>query len=353
MSARWLCAGASVLALCIDPAAAQDAGPADRSDKAMTRAELTAGTGDSSASLTLVLSGQSSEFRPDRDGDGVNWDASQLSLTVSTPFDGESDAMPATLDGLASGTKATLRWGQFRGASRLWLSRAATQIVDEARAECVKKAPPTEADAQDRCRRIPTSTLVQQYLPARYSQYLNAQVPGGALDWGIEGSIGYKRFDYIDPVALTLHDTGKVQGAAKLFFAYYPRPVATAITGSIAYQRGYEAADAVTLCPAPVGPGPVTCVSGSPGAPERSDGLLISLGLKHRFFGSDGAPLALAAAPLVTYDALDEVWGVDVPIYFFRNDKAGLTGGVRGGWRSDDKKVRFGVFIGAAFSVFQ
>jgi hypothetical protein len=342
-----------VLTLCIVPATAQEAGPADRSGKAVTRAELTAGTSDSTASLTLVLSGESSEFRPDSDGDGVNWSASQLSLTVSSPFDGESDAMPATLDGLVSGTKATLRWGQFRGASRLWLSRAATQIVVEARAECVKKAPPTEADAQDRCRRIPTTTLVQEYLPARYTEYLNAQVPGGALDWGIEGSIGYKRFDYIDPVALTAHDTARVQGAAKLFFAYYPKPVATAITGSIAYQRGFEAADAVTLCPAPGGPGPVTCVSGSPGAPERSGGLLISLGLRHRFFGGDGAPLGVAAAPLVTYDALDEVWGVDVPIYFFRDKKAGLSGGVRGGWRSDDKKVRFGVFIGAAFSLFQ
>lgn len=342
-----------MLALCIVPATAQEAGPADRSGKAVTRAELTAGASDSTASLTLVLSEQSVEPRRDRAGEVVKWSASQLSLTVSTPFDGENDAMPATLDGLASGTKATLRWAQFRGASRVKLSRIAAQIVEEAHAECVKKAQQTEADPQGWCRRIPHEDLIRTHLPTRYNEYVNAQVPGGALDWGIEGSIGYKRFDYIDPVALTVHDTGKVQGAAKLFFAYYPRPVATAITGSIAYQRGYEAADAVTLCPAPVGPGPVTCVNGSPRAPELSDGLLISLGLKHRFFGRHGAPLALAAAPLVTYDALDEVWGVDVPIYFFRDDKAGLSGGVRGGWRSDDKKVRFGVFIGAAFSVFQ
>ena len=168
-----------------------------------------------------------------------------------------------------------------------------------------------------------------------------------------EGSLGYRKFDYVDATNLVELDEERIQGSAKLFFAYYPTPLATAITGSVGYELGYEGQDEVTLCPAASGSAPVICTTASPGAPERDEGLLLSLGLKHRFSGRDGKPLALAVSPLVTYDALDDVWGVDFPIYFFSDGKSGLNGGIRAGWRSDENEVSFGIFIGSAFNIFQ
>lgn len=357
------------------PAVAQESGPADRSGKAATHVEVTAGTDDSSASLTIALLDQPASRL--RDGDGIqDWRYDQLSLTVSTPFDGE-DAAPATLDGLADGTKATLRWGRFQGSTRFGLAPTAAAIVAEAKDICIDKAtdrhaiaiealgPAPSADAREnveaRHREALTacdrplngsSGLVHDYLRDRYNEYLVAQVPGALLDWGIEGSIGYHKFDYVDPATLAPLDEEKIQAATKLFFAYYPSPLATAIIGSVGYELGYDAQDKVTLCPPASGPAPVACTTAAAGPPDRDESLLLSLGLKHRFYGRSGKLLNLAVSPLVTYDALDDVWGVDLPVYFFSDGKSGLNGGLRAGWRSDDKDVAFGIFIGSSFNIF-
>jgi hypothetical protein len=65
-----------------------------------------------------------------------------------------------------------------------------------------------------------------------------------------------------------------------------------------------------------------------------------------------GELLNFAVAPQVTYDVLDDVVGIDVPVYFLSNSEHGLTGGVRFGYRSDrDDHFSVGVFIGAAFNI--
>lgn len=127
----------------------------------------------------------------------------------------------------------------------------------------------------------------------------------------------------------------------------------TALTLSASYQRGYEAAEEQRICPPGVTDPSADCIDGRAAAPARDENLLLSAGLRHQFM-RDGRLLNLAVAPLVTYDAIDDVFGVDVPIYMMPDADSGLTGGVRFGYRSDrENEFSVGLFVGVAFNILR
>lgn len=368
---------AAALALAPCAATAQEAGPTDRfGGIAAQQIEVTAGTEDDSASIGLQLSGE----RKLRDGKANTVTAyfEQFSMIVSTPFDGNNDAAPATLDGLANGTKLTLRWGQFGGSARLDIAADAEGIFEEAQAICRGKAgdhfisssaalgpnpAPDQRTAVEKARDDEmaecnnpangSESLIVLYLPGKLGAYHEAQLPGDSFDWGFEAAVGYKTFDYLDPTTLGEQDARKVQFSAKGYYTRYLRGSSTAISASAGYERAYKAADEQILCPAGAGTTPVACKSASPAAPTLDEGVLVALGLRHRFRRGNGTIAPIAIAPLVTWDALDKVVGVDVPLYFISDGDSGLKGGVRAGWRSDTKKVTFGVFIGSGFNLLK
>lgn len=343
----------AVPAISCGTAQAQEVGePADRAAAVTSHAEISASTDDSTASIVLELGGRRLSNRIE--GEINYWRYNQTSLTISTPFDGKKDASPATLDGLANGTKATLRFGSFSGASRSTIAPEMEKIVGEALARCheVEASPTARKECDDASTQGRQLWLIQKYLPGRARSALRAQVPASTLDWGIEGSVGYQEFEFVTPATLAQNNSRKVEFGAKAFFAWYPVSAPLAITGSVAYQRGFEAQDEAVLCPAGNGT-TVTCVKAAPGAPALDENLLLAGGLRFRLGGGAGKLPPFAVAPLVTYDAIDKIFGVDVPFYLLANKDGGLIGGVRAGWRSDDKKLRFGVFIGSAFNIFQ
>jgi hypothetical protein len=367
------------VALLLAPCAAtaQEAGPTDRfGGISAQQIEVTAGTGDDSASIGLQLSGE----RKLRDGKANTVTAyfEQFSMIVSTPFDGKNDAAPTTLDGLANGTKLTLRWGQFGGSARLDIAADAERIFEEAQAICRGKAgdhfirssadlgpnpDPEQRTAVEKARddeikecnnpENGSESLIVTHLSGKLGAYHEAQLPGDSFDWGFETAVGYKKFDYVDPTTLAAHDARKAQFSAKGYYTRYLRGSSTAISASVGYERAYKAADEEILCPAGIGTTPVTCTSASPAAPTLDEGVLVALGLRHRFRRGDGTIAPIAIAPQVTWDALDNVVGVDVPLYFLSDGDSGLKGGVRVGWRSDTKKVSFGVFIGSGFNLLK
>jgi len=54
---------------------------------------------------------------------------------------------------------------------------------------------------------------------------------------------------------------------------------------------------------------------------------------------------AAVVSPMVAYDTDRDVFGLELPVYLLRDSDAMFTGGIRLGWRSDDKQVRASVFI--------
>jgi hypothetical protein len=341
---------AATLGLAISPAWAQDsslstAGSLDRFGPiGGPQLQLNASTEDESGSIALELPTGPTQ-------------STRFALILSTPVrEGADDARPADLDGLANGTKLTLRVGRFLlhpfSGDPPALARS---IAAEAREECRRKRR-LEEKSEDEiagCATEPVSNMVGIYQAGRAREYEALLEPRPPRDFGFELSVGVNDFDFVDPATLAEDNERHVQWSVSGHFTQYFIRSRSAISVSASYERAWEAADEATFCP----PNPtnvvIQCTTAAGGPPELNESLLLSLGLRHQF-GGRGLFRGLAIAPVVTYDVLDDVVGVDVPVYILPDSDGGLTGGVRFGYRSDrEDKFSVGIFIGAAFSLFQ
>jgi hypothetical protein len=172
-------------------------------------------------------------------------------------------------------------------------------------------------------------------------------------DYGIDASLGINDFSWVDPVTLLPQQARHMDWSVAGHLTHYLRAQQTALTASISYQRAFEAADEQQICPAgTVAPSP-QCITGRSAAPSRNENLLVAAGLRYRLAGRDGSLGRLAVAPLVTYDVIDDVWGVDVPVYLVPGENDSLTGGVRFGYRTDrEERLSISVFVGTTFDFF-
>lgn len=267
--------------------------------------------------------------------------ANRFSLTVATPLHGADDQMPASLDALANGTRATLSWGYFD----LKVGRPdqiAMRLRQRAMRICRVREP-----GEVRCR---NSAYAMNKYDKKNADMEQRHSGPGATDFGIDATVGFNDFEWIDTASLLPQKARRTDWSVAGHIAHYLAGSHTALTASVSYQRAFEAAGETEIC-SPIDPA-APCVTASPSAPVRNENFLLSAGLRHRFLLADGKLANLAVAPLVTYDAIDDVFGVDVPVYFVPDAKGGLTGGIRFGYRSDrEDKFSIGVFAGVAFNV--
>ena len=348
-----------------DPVAQASSGaPLDRFGRvAPLEFQLSGGTEDGTASVGINLTELFTSSH--RRGSAVGVSEQSLSFILSTPTTGDGDAAPATLDGLANGTRLTVRFGSFSLFARTTPAPERSRvIVREARRRCEEKIAedltrgrigPDDVESRTADCIRPAGgpgNLVGEYYPEAVREYNGAMIPADAREWGFEASVGRDSFEYVDPNTLQEFDRRRTQWSAKAFYTQFIRRSPTAITFSAGYERAYEAADEAVFCPPnPSNTAPVRCVTAAGGPPELNESLLLSAGVRHRFVNGSGLS-GFAIAPLLTYDALDDVVGVDVPVYFVPNSDGGLTGGVRFGYRSDrESEFSVGIFIGAAFNI--
>jgi hypothetical protein len=310
--------------------------------------QLDAAAKDKTGTVALELpAGPSQEWR--------------FGLILSTPLDDNNEGRPANLDGLANGTKLTLRVGRFDIPAAIAPDLRAREIEGEAIRTCEferrNPAPGDKVLPVEGCRTEPISNIV--HAAHRVREYNAHLLPYDATDYGLEAAVGVKDFKFLDPMTLAKGQSRKTQWSASVFYNQYLRHSKTAITFSIGYERAYKEADKETFCPAASAGNPVRCVTGAGAPPTRDESLKFAAGIRHQFM-SKGKLLPLAIAPLVTYDALDDEWGVDLPVYFLSDSTGNLTGGMRLGYlnekdqsgrRKDD--ITLGLFVGLSFSLFQ
>jgi hypothetical protein len=227
-------------------------------------------------------------------------------------------------------------------------------ILAEARAECVKE-PKRHQDKEENCEaRSNQAEFVQVYLPKKIQLYLDEYFPPStAFAWGFEGKLGYRQFAFFDPARLADAEADRWSAGAKAFGALYPHDGKTALTGSVAWEHGHTEGDAAAVCLAAAAPGicPVKVV----GPPISEDRVIFSLGLRSFVDTPKFLIKRIGLAPTVNYEAKSDRWGVDLPVYLVPGQDGGLTGGLRLGYvtgKGEDDLV-FGLFVGAAFSLFQ
>lgn len=270
-----------------------------------------------------------------------------FSLVATAPFHRGGNALPASLDSLANGSTLTLRFGHF-DLPIPQPDSVAIDIRNQAVAACEKALASTPQ--LTRCN--DSNFAVHGYALSRYREYLWHTLPTGALDWGIDATAGINDFEWLDPATRGQHRERHTDWSLAGHLAYYLP--GTAITATASFQRAYKAADEQLLCPPNTANPATDCVNARGAPPSRNDHFVIAAGLRHRFTGPDGALLSLAVAPQLNYDVLDNVLGVDVPVYFIPGPDGGLSGGVRFGYRSDhDNHYTVAAFMGLAFNLLQ
>lgn len=111
------------------------------------------------------------------------------------------------------------------------------------------------------------------------------------------------------------------------------------------YQSTYEGKDQSNICSPLDASTSLGCRDIAVGAPDKVVRNLLQLEVR-KFFG---APFGVN--PQLSYDIKHDVWGAQVPLYFFQSKEGGLNGGVSAGWRSDKQEFTVSVFMGELFTL--
>ena len=164
------------------------------------------------------------------------------------------------------------------------------------------------------------------------------------------GSIGVDDFKFRDPLAFTEDKRRRTTYAVGASIGHAPKGTAIFVSGGFEYRRGWEAPDKRIICPAPTGTANIECTQAVFGPPERdvdktafaSVRMLNPLGL-----GSQKRPIGFELR--AAYDAKDDVFGVEAPLYFLRDAKGALRGGLKIGWDTKDKDLGVSFFVGIPF----
>ncbi|MDB5581947.1 MAG: hypothetical protein JWR80_7123 [Bradyrhizobium sp.] len=310
-------------------------------------AEINA-TSDSSQ-VSIKLGGLFSD--PNLRGRPAGWaHYDTWSVTGSAPL-GKARTDLGTLDGFTSGAKLKVNLSRFQVMiAHPEKTARGKEIMAQARAECTRN----KGEACDAS--IAGDEFIRTWLGKTVqTEYLKLAFPA-SFSWayGAEGSIGYTKYNFLD-AAGTSTPAKRVPWGAKGFVSLLPGGSLTSWTGAIEFQRTFKEKDVVAVCTA-LAATPVTCPTGPGGLPVRTDKLLGSVEYRHLFDLSEtGFLRSLGLSVLATYDAENNDYGVDVPIYLLPNDKGQMIGGVRFGYTStkDGHDFVAGIFVGTAFSLFQ
>lgn len=140
--------------------------------------------------------------------------------------------------------------------------------------------------------------------------------------------------------------------SAELVHSWYQRNV-TMISLGARYERAAKQRTSATVCPPNDGTTPVTCLTGSVGAPEDKEHHVMFVEGK---YAPRLGPGGFAIAPRLSYDFKEDNFGIDLPIYLLQGKKnddglRSFVGGIRIGWRDDKDDFIASVFVGKPFKL--
>ena len=176
---------------------------------------------------------------------------------------------------------------------------------------------------------------------------------GPVRDWllltNLSASIGVDDYAFRDPATFEEQEQRRTSYAFSASLGYMPPPgpISTFFGAGVEFRRRYKAADAQILCPATTSTAPVECVEDAFAGPTRAKEFNL-FGLARARFG-DRFPIAVEIRG--AYDVNNDVFGIEVPVYFIPAGDGGLRAGIRVGWDSEEDDVRGSFFIGVPFDL--
>ena len=317
--------------------------------------QLRTGSEDSNVSLTLSTA---------HDTIG-SFGKVDFALTLTAPLDKQSkEGALITRDGLPGGWSAGISFSSINGSYRPLTNRS-TQIrllrllmdrcEEKARRDGARNA--GEIDAKCPKNASPEDWGGDYLTKSEWSLYRGEDgaddrgfIPQRLTFWNLSGALNVDDFEFADPTTFAEDKKRRLGYAFSGSFGFSPASAKTFLLGSVEYRRTWKASDKKTRCPI-ASAAPVDCLNAVFAPPEKN--IDYKLSALARFAEPFGSKLPIAMDVKGSYDAKDNVFGVEVPVYTFLDDGGKLRGGVRFGWDSDKKRVAVGVFIGAPFALFQ
>ena len=161
----------------------------------------------------------------------------------------------------------------------------------------------------------------------------------------LSATAGTEEFDFLDADTLAKRSRNESVYAVEASLDFIRIPSSWVYRIAYRHEDTYSSAPSQTLC-MPATPPFLSCQTGAVGEPINKETDILTVEARRSF-------AKLGIAPKVAYDIDEEVLGVDLPVYFVRNDKGVLTGGVNFGWRDDEKDLVISAFFGRTFKLFQ
>ncbi|HVG10419.1 MAG TPA: hypothetical protein VNM67_22125 [Thermoanaerobaculia bacterium] len=153
--------------------------------------------------------------------------------------------------------------------------------------------------------------------------------------WGGEGSVGRKERSFFEPAGTKSKEDRSGYSLALTGGAMFE---SWSLYGRVTGKRDYKDRSSATFCSPITGSVLESCSSLPLGQAAKVESTVAALEAR-RFFGT------LAVAPSAQYDFDSSVWGLEVPVFLTRDQKGAFTGGVKLGWRSDERDPIATVFI--------
>lgn len=178
---------------------------------------------------------------------------------------------------------------------------------------------------------------------------LNRAMLSLVTGYGIEASVGTDRFNFRTPVTLAENSATRRQFSVKAYGILFPPDGVSMLTGSARYESSYEALDDQILCRAVVVNANDDCVSAPPGPPNHVEKLQLEVQYR-RVFSEIPSLGRFAIAPRVAFDALNNDYELELPIYLIPSGTNRILPGFTISYDSRHDEVVLGLFLRRAFS---
>ncbi len=205
------------------------------------------------------------------------------------------------------------------------------------------------------------AALVETCAPGVFDQYWRNHIssawreggynqPGWAKTFGVGAKLGQEEFTFKDIASfedMAINETTYAFNA----FARLERGNdlgGQSLSASVELQHAFKENNASTECQNPEDL--TTCVEAIFGPPQAQDSFVAKVSYSSVLkeivlMGSQPIAFSLNA----NYNIDEDIWGLEAPVFLYRNDE-NLGAGVRAGWRSDTDNFEVGFFVSQKFS---
>lgn len=194
----------------------------------------------------------------------------------------------------------------------------------------------------------PDPEFVRHNQPSARLQ-VNRALNSGYWSFGLKGSVGTDKFDFVTPGTLAEGERRLTAYSATLGVGYYFPDAVTAIKFAAEYSSGAEDLEKQVVCKTVIVTPADDCKVALPRAPSRENSFVLR-GEVRRFIPFTNGKGGIGAALTGNVDTLSGDYEVELPIYLSLPGDTPILPGIAFKYSSDDDDFSVGIFLKTVFN---